>query len=91
MNYTEPDKQEPVKDMGNPAADHRADKKKCKRKFSFGRLLAILFVLIAVVYLSFSVRVFTNFIRILISDPDAAKQPGNAAEALDEIYVEEDE
>ena len=81
MNYTEPDKQEPVKDMGKPAADHRADKKKCKRKFS----------LRAVVDLSFSVRVFTNFIRILISDPDAAKQPGNAAEALDEIYVEEDE
>lgn len=35
MNYTEPDKQEPVKDMGKPAADHRADKKKVQKEVFF--------------------------------------------------------
>lgn len=78
-------------DVDRTAADPKAVKKRFWAKISFGRLFALLFVGIAVVYLSFSVHVFINFIRILIRDPDAAKQPGTAVEALDEIYVEEEE
>lgn len=77
---------------GDSAQKKNMFKKKIKLKLSFGKILGLLFVAIAVIYLSFSVHVFSNFIRILISDPEAAKGQGAAAaEALDEIYSEEDE
>lgn len=77
---------------GNSVQKKNIFQKKIKIKLSFGKILGLLFAVIAVIYLSFSVHVFSNFIRILVSDPEAAKGQGAAAaEALDEIYMEDDE
>lgn len=66
-------------------------KNKQKFRLTFGKVLALVFGAVAVVYLSFSVHVFYNFIRIMITNPDAAKQQDAAVEALDEIYTDEEE
>lgn len=68
-----------------------AEEATAKKKITVGRILAVVIGVVAIVYFSFSVHVFYNFIRIMIKDPDAAKQPGTAVEALDEVYTEEDE
>lgn len=67
------------------------DKKKKKLHLTVGKVLALLFGTAAVVYMAFSVHVFYNFVRIMITNPDAAKQQEAAVEALDEIYTDEEE
>ncbi|MDE7312744.1 MAG: hypothetical protein K2N87_14160 [Eubacterium sp.] len=61
-----------------------------KKKFTAGRLLALVVAAVAAVYLFVSVHTFYNFVRVMLADPDAAKQQEKTVEALDEIYAEEE-
>jgi len=77
--------------MGTKKQRGQQTAEKKKRKITFGKILALVFGVAAVVYMSFSVHVFYNFIKIMITNPDEAKQQGAAVEALDEIYTDEEE
>lgn len=66
-------------------------RKKMKIEISFGKILALVFVIIAIIYFIFSTSVFWNFIRIMNNEKDAADQQGTAAEVLDDNFAGEDE
>lgn len=66
-------------------------KKKIKIEISLGKILALLFVMIAIIYFVFSTSVFWNFIRIMNNEKDAADRQGAAAEVLDDNLTGEDE
>lgn len=66
-------------------------KKKIKIEISLGKILALVFVIIAIIYFIFSTSVFWNFIRIMNNEKDAADQQGTAAEVLDDNFTGEDE
>ncbi len=66
-------------------------RKKMKIEISFGKILALVFVLIAIIYFIFSTSVFWSFMRIRNNEKDAADQQGTAAEVLDDSYAGEEE
>ena len=66
-------------------------RKKMKIDISFGKILALVFVIIAIIYFIFSTSVFWSFMRIRNNEKDAADQKGTAAEVLDDSYAGEEE
>ncbi len=66
-------------------------RKKMKIEISFGKILALVFVIIAIIYFIFSTSVFWSFMRIRNNEKDAADQKGTAAEVLDDSYTGEEE
>ena len=66
-------------------------RKKMKIEISFGKILALAFVIIAIIYFIFSTSVFWSFMRIRNNEKDAADQQGTAAEVLDDSYAGEEE
>ncbi len=66
-------------------------RKKMKIEISFGKILALVFVIIAIIYFIFSTSVFWSFMRIRNNEKDAADQQGTAAEVLDDSYAGEEE
>ena len=66
-------------------------RKKMKIEISFGKILALVFVIIALIYFIFSTSVFWSFMRIRNNEKDAADQQGTAAEVLDDSYAGEEE
>lgn len=57
-----------------------------KKRITPGRILTLLVAAVAVVYLFISIHTFYNFVHIMLTDPDAAKQQENTIEALDEAF-----
>lgn len=63
---------------------------KPKKKITAGRILTLVVAAVAAVYLFISVHTFYNFVRLMLAEPDAARQQEKTVEALDEIYSEEE-
>lgn len=63
---------------------------KPKKKITPGRILTLVVAAVAAVYLFISVHTFYNFVRLMLAEPDAARQQEKTVEALDEIYSEEE-
>lgn len=59
--------------MGRIKQDSQEEPGK-KKRITPGKILALVIGIIVVIYMTFSVRVFYNFIKIMITDPDAGKQ-----------------
>ncbi len=60
---------------------------KTARKITPGKILALVIAAAVIIYLSFSVHVFYNFIRLMITNPDSGKSEVSSLQLYESAAV----